>query len=206
MGISGIIFSPILAQIIDSGAEGWRTGYLVMAVVILAATVPAMLLVIKPTPKSVGLAPYGVAKSEARTTDSSGLTAAQAVRTKAFWGLVAFNGLAMFAGTILQFIPSYTQSLAETIPTVAAQTGTITSVALAGQTLGMLTLGAVDDRSLKLGLGCGLAAAVVGMGLLWLFRRSSRWSTWVRSSSACATPRRACSTRSCPERSSARAT
>ena len=33
----------------------------------------------------------------------------------------------------------------------------------------MLTLGAVDDRSLKLGLGCGLAAAVVGMGLLWLF-------------------------------------
>lgn len=175
MGVSGIVFSPILNSIIVSAPEGWRSAYVLVAVIVFIATVPLAALVVKPDPASLGLAPLGADEEEgpARRDVGGGATLSEAARCTSFWELVAFNGIVMAANTIMQFIPSYTQSFARSAPQIAALTGTVASMALLGQTLGMLFLGTVCDRSIKLGTGLGCAFGAMGMLVMWRFPSSS---------------------------------
>lgn len=169
MGVAGLVFSPILSSIISSDAEGWRTGYALVAATILLATVPLSLFVVKPTPASYNAEPFGTDHGSAEADGNAGARCSEALHCTSFWGLFAFNSFIMAGSTIMQFIPSYTQSFAETAPSVAALTGAVTSVALLGQTIGMLILGAVCDRSLRLGTGLGFVLGSCGMLLMWFF-------------------------------------
>ena len=138
---------------------------MVFAILILVVTLPFTIFVIRSTPEQMGLHPYGAtdqesAAAEAATTSADtgskgkkssepaastvGMTASQALRSPAFWALAIFCGLITMNQTIYQFLPSYAASL----PSMAAYTGLIASSCVAGQAIGKVILGMVNDGSI----------------------------------------------------------
>ena len=176
-GIGGVIFNPIGTALINSGAEGWRTAYFVFGLIVLVGTLPFTLLVVRSKPADKGLLPYGAEEAEASAEAAGeaeaepavdGMPASAAMKTTAFFALAAFCGLITLNQTIYQFLPSYAQSFADTLPAVAAASGVVASAAMAGQAIGKVLLGAINDKSVKLGICVGVGAGVIGVTLMWL--------------------------------------
>lgn len=86
-GFGGIILSPVNNWIISS--FGWRTSYLITGILILVLILPFTMFVIRLTPASVGLTPYGQkdmgTNNQAR--ELPGITQSQAVKSVSFWVL-----------------------------------------------------------------------------------------------------------------------
>lgn len=172
-GIGGVIFNPIGTAIIQSSPEGWRQAYLVFGVIILVGTLPFTLLVVRGKPADKGLLPYGAGEKDAADADSAatvgtqGVSAADAMRTPAFWAIVAFCGLITLNQTVYQFLSSYALSFSDSLPQIAAASGVVASAAMGGQAIGKVFLGSVSDRSVRLGAICGIAVGAVGVLLMW---------------------------------------
>lgn len=172
-GIGGVVFNPVGTALINSGAEGWRTAYLVFAAIVAVGTLPFTLLVVRSRPEDKGLAPYGAGEAaeggDAQQAEVTGVPAAQAMRMPAFFALAAFCGVITLNQTIYQFLAGYAQSFADTMPAIAAASGIVASAAMGGQAVGKVVLGAVNDRSVHAGVVLGIGAGVAGVTLMWLF-------------------------------------
>lgn len=173
-GIGGVIFNPIGTSIIQSGPEGWRAAYSIFAVIILIGTLPFTLFVVRSRPTDKGLLPYGAEDAAAASStriapEATGIMAADAMHSPAFWAIVAFCGLITLNQTVYQFLSGYAQSFADTLPEIAAASGVVASAAMGGQAIGKVFLGTVSDRSVKLGSICGVAAGVAGILIMWGF-------------------------------------
>lgn len=175
-GIGGVIFNPVGTALINSGTEGWRLGYLVFGIIILVGTLPFTLFVVRSKPEDKGLLPYGYHADKADSSDAAGATPEQpgveakvAMRTPAFVALLVFCGVITLNQTIYQFLPSYAQSFEDTMPAIAAASGVIASSAMAGQAIGKVLLGILNDRSPRLGMLFGIACGVAGVVVMWLF-------------------------------------
>lgn len=172
-GIGGVIFNPIGTAIIQSSPEGWRQAYLVFGIIILVGTLPFTLFVVRGKPADKGLLPYGAGEKDAADADGAatvgtqGVSAADAMRTPAFWAIVAFCGLITLNQTVYQFLSSYALSFSNSLPQIAAASGVVASAAMGGQAIGKVFLGSVSDRSVRLGAVCGIAGGVVGVLLMW---------------------------------------
>lgn len=172
-GIGGVIFNPIGTSIIKSSPEGWRQAYLVFGIIILVGTLPFTLFVVRSKPVDKGLLPYGAGESDAEsasagsTATAEGVSAADAMRTPAFWAIVAFCGLITLNQTVYQFLSSYALSFSDTLPQIAAASGIVASAAMGGQAIGKVFLGSVSDRSVRLGAICGICVGAVGVLLMW---------------------------------------
>ncbi|SFX54822.1 MFS transporter [Olsenella sp. kh2p3] len=172
-GIGGVIFNPIGTSIIQSGAEGWRTAYLVFGIIILVGTLPFTLFVVRSKPADKGLLPYGADEEDAEgesngaAAPAKGVSAADAMHTPAFWAIVAFCGLITLNQTVYQFLSSYALSFSNSLPQIAAASGVVASAAMGGQAIGKVFLGSVSDRSVRLGAICGIAVGAVGVLLMW---------------------------------------
>lgn len=171
-GIGGVVFNPVGTALINSGAEGWRTAYLVFAAIVAVGTLPFTLFVVRSRPEDKGLLPYGaneVGEKDAEAAEVSGVPAAQAMRMPAFFALAAFCGVITLNQTIYQFLAGYAQSFADTMPAIAAASGVVASAAMGGQAVGKVLLGAINDRSVHLGVFVGICAGAAGVTLMWLF-------------------------------------
>lgn len=172
-GIGGVIFNPIGTAIIQSSPEGWRQAYLVFGIIILVGTLPFTLFVVRGKPADKGLLPYGAGEKDAADADGAatvgtqGVSAADAMRTPAFWAIVAFCGLITLNQTVYQFLSSYALSFSNSLPQIAAASGVVASAAMGGQAIGKVFLGSVSDHSVRLGAICGIAGGVVGVLLMW---------------------------------------
>ena len=172
-GIGGVIFNPIGTAIIQSSPEGWRQAYLVFGIIILVGTLPFTLFVVRGKPADKGLLPYGAGEKDAADTDGAatvgtqGVSAADAMRTPAFWAIVAFCGLITLNQTVYQFLSSYALSFSNSLPQIAAASGVVASAAMGGQAIGKVFLGSVSDHSVRLGAVCGIAGGAVGVLLMW---------------------------------------
>lgn len=172
-GIGGVIFNPIGTAIIQSSPEGWRQAYLVFGIIILVGTLPFTLFVVRGKPADKGLLPYGADEKDAADADGAatvgtqGVSAADAMRTPAFWAIVAFCGLITLNQTVYQFLSSYALSFSNSLPQIAAASGVVASAAMGGQAIGKVFLGSVSDRSVRLGAICGIAVGAVGVLLMW---------------------------------------
>lgn len=92
-GLVSALLSPIVSRIINY--FGWRFGYRLIAVLILASVIPTVLFLIRETPEEMGLQPLGAdkvvrgtaQKSEEETAvrKKAGLTRIQALTSKTFW-------------------------------------------------------------------------------------------------------------------------
>lgn len=172
-GIGGVIFNPIGTAIIQSSPEGWRQAYLVFGAIILVGTLPFTLFVVRGKPADKGLLPYGAGEKDAADVDGAatvgtqGVSAADAMRTPAFWAIVAFCGLITLNQTVYQFLSSYALSFSNSLPQIAAASGVVASAAMGGQAIGKVFLGSVSDHSVRLGAICGIAGGAVGVLLMW---------------------------------------
>ena len=169
-GIGGVIFNPIGTSLIQSGPEGWRTAYFVFGLIVLVGTLPFTLLVVRSKPADKGLAPYGadeVATQADPAAEATGIPAAQAMKTPAFFALCAFCGIITLNQTIYQFLASYASSFEATLPQIAAASGVVASAAMAGQAIGKVVLGIINDRSVRMGIFFGLACGVAGVLMMW---------------------------------------
>ena len=170
-GIGGVIFNPIGTAIIQRGPEGWRTAYLAFGIITLVGTLPFTLFVIRTKPEDKGLMPYGAdeaqAEDNAEETAPEGVPASVAMRTPAFIAIVIFCGIITLNQTIYQFLASYATSFEATLPQIAAASGVVASAAMAGQAIGKVVLGVVNDRSVKLGIVFGIGCGVIGVLLMW---------------------------------------
>jgi MFS family permease len=176
-GIGGVIFNPVGGALIASGSDGWRMGYLVFGILALVISLPFTLFVVRSYPSDKGLLPYGDDGStgtEASTgatataqTKLSGVSSATAMRAPAFYALALFAGLVNFGSTIAQFLPSYASSFAETAPEIAALAAILASVSMAGQAIGKVLLGFINDRKVVIGLLTGLIFGICGVLAMW---------------------------------------
>ena len=178
-GIGGVIFNPIGTSLIASGAEGWRVAYRVFALITLVGTLPFTLFVVRSKPADKGLLPYG---ADAAKTDAAadapagaaavpaadGVSAAVAMKTPAFWALMVFCGIITLNQTIYQYLSSYALSFEGTLPEIAAASGVVASAAMAGQAIGKVVLGIVNDKSARLGVIFGIGCGVAGVLVMWL--------------------------------------
>ena len=171
-GIGGVIFNPIGTALIQGGPEGWRTAYLVFGIIVLVGTLPFTLLVVRSKPADKGLLPYGAEEVAAETSSAQksadGVSASVAMKTPAFVAIAIFCGVITLNQTIYQFLASYATSFEATLPQIAAASGVVASAAMAGQAIGKVLLGIINDRSVRLGIVFGLACGAVGVLLMWL--------------------------------------
>lgn len=177
-GIGGVVFNPLGTALISSGTEGWRMGYLVFGLIVLIVALPFTFLVVRSKPADKGLLPYGVEDTASEDSDAAegaaaasieqGVMAAQAMRMPAFFALVVFSFVITVNQTVYQFLPSYCLSFAGRAPAIAAISGVVASACMAGQAIGKVVLGVVNDKSAKLGLSLGVACGLVGVALMAL--------------------------------------
>ncbi len=170
-GIGGVIFNPIGTAMIQAGPEGWRTAYLAFGLITLVGTLPFTALVIRSNPADKGLAPYGAdevaAEGSTPAETPAGVPAAVAMRTPAFLAVAAFCGIITLNQTIYQFLASYATSFGDSLPQIAAASGVVASAAMAGQAIGKVILGTINDRSVRMGVAFGTGCGVAGVLLMW---------------------------------------
>ncbi len=173
-GIGGVVFNIVGSAIIASGDEGWRLAYLAFAALTLVGVLPLTTLAIRDTPEELGLVPYGAdggceGTGFSATADADeGPSAAKAMRMRSFWALFAFCGLITLNQNVFHLFASYASSFDKTAPQVAAAAGVVASVAMAGQALGKVLLGAINDRSVRAGVLFGMASGIAGATLMLL--------------------------------------
>lgn len=175
-GIGGVIFNPIGTALIQGAPDGWRTAYLLFGIIILVGTLPFTLFVIRSKPKDMGLLPYGAKEqgelidaNSPKATDAPGVSAKDALKLPAFFAMAAFCGLITLNQTIYQFLAGYAQSFTDSLPEVAAAAGVVASAAMAGQAIGKVLLGIINDKSVRAGIFFGLGSGALGISLMWLF-------------------------------------
>ena len=170
-GIGGVIFNPVGTALINMGPEGWRTGYLVFGIIVLVVTLPFTALVLRSKPSDKGLAPYGadevVDEGGKPAAVELGVSADKAMKTAAFFALAGFSFLITVNQTVYQFLPSYCASFSESVPEIAAVSGVVASACMAGQAIGKVVLGSVNDKSCKSGMALGIGCGIVGVALMW---------------------------------------
>ncbi len=171
-GIGGVIFNPVGTALINSGPEGWRTGYMVFGILILVCTLPFTLFVIRSAPQDKGLLPYGAEEivdesGKASAAAMTGVSANKAMKTGAFVLIAIFAFCITLNQTVYQFMPSYATSFSDTVPEIAAISGIIASSCMAGQAIGKVVLGAVNDKNAHAGLFLGMGCGFVGVALMW---------------------------------------
>ena len=152
--IGGVIFSPVVERLIST--YGWRFSDRAMGLIMLVIVVPVTYLVVRSTPKDVGLRPYGAENAAANGANTSnrtqgaqkeeaqvtGMTAAQARRSPILYVfLLAIFCMTFATGAALQ-LPVYLTDIGYG-SAVAAK---VVSGYMAVGIFGKLILGHVTDR------------------------------------------------------------
>ncbi|KQQ05943.1 MULTISPECIES: MFS transporter [unclassified Rathayibacter] len=164
--VGGAVFSPLIGSIISE--QGWRTAYVVTAIVVLVVLLPFTLFVAKLRPTGEQR-PFGhdpARQAETASIAMSGVSARRAFRSLPF-ACFALAGIALqFAGSLVQHLPTYLAATGLSL-TIASS---IYSVLLIGASVGKFAMGAAIDH-LRPGVAVGLFTliAVAGWGGLQLF-------------------------------------
>ncbi len=97
IGAAGFIFAPLVGSYLIP-SFGWRTSYLILAIIACVSLIPATLLIVKTKPSDIGLFPDGInptipkKTNEGSSVSSQGLSLKAAFITMAFW-LIAISYL-----------------------------------------------------------------------------------------------------------------
>ena len=169
-GVIGAIFNPIGTEIIRSGPEGWRSAYLLFGCLIMLGILPFTIFVIRNKPEDKGLEKLGADDPDIDDAAAGdGVAADVALKTSVFKLIGVFIIMNTVIQTLNSFIPSYAESLRAEFPAVADASGFLMSIVQVGNVLGLLALGFVNDRSVRLGCIVAGIAGAVGLVLLIVF-------------------------------------
>ena len=173
--IGGTVFSPMLSQVITN--IGWRTGYLIEALIVLIVCVPLSILVMRSRPEDKGLKPLGwddpkviEAAKQAEATGQDGITLKQAMKNPtAFILCCIFAGLANLGLTMNYFFPSFAQSIGYDLATGSLVASCVMFASLAGK----LILGWLNDRSIVVSNLVGCIPMIFGLAAMMLLGPSN---------------------------------
>ena len=167
MGIGGATFAQITGALIES--IGWRSTYMTLGIVVAIMIIPFSLLVIRTSPEKLNMKPYGAddvsEEDDKPAAPVTGLMKNKAIKTPAFYIILAFTGLFGLVSTVGFHVPNYIQSVG--FSAALAATG-VTCVTI-GQTAGKFILGAVNDKfGPKIALSAGIGSGIIGVLLLFI--------------------------------------
>lgn len=141
--LTGAIFSPIFTNLIAT--IGWEQSYQIMGLLIIAFTIPALIIPYTLDPRESGYLPYGQIEAEEGTADRKGMTIKREDQR-------SVNGLLfglMFAFTLLQTmligVPQHFPGFAETVDLTSEVGATMLSVAMLSSIVFKLGMGYVSD-------------------------------------------------------------
>lgn len=147
-GLLGAIAQPIIGYTIATAEHTWRTGYIGLGLVVIIIVVPTVLLIIRKSPQSIGLLPYGAQEVTGVTDETKsdevdkGVTLAIARKSSAFYSLFFFFLLITSIASFSIHIPSYIQSIGYD----AIFAGNAMAGYMIGVLLGALALGYLVDK------------------------------------------------------------
>ncbi|MCM3757912.1 MFS transporter [Sporosarcina aquimarina] len=147
-GLLGAIAQPIIGYTIATAEHTWRTGYIGLGLAVIIIVVPTVLLIIRKSPQSIGLLPYGAQEvtgvtDETKTDEvDKGVTLAIARKSSAFYSLFFFFLLITSIASFSIHIPSYIQSIGYD----AIFAGNAMAGYMIGVLLGALALGYLVDK------------------------------------------------------------
>ena len=176
-GIGGVIMNPILAWLIES--YGWRTAYVINAVIVGAVLMPFFLFVITLKPSDKGLKPYGYEEEGGQKEpdgtggashgdQAQGVLREDALRSPSIvFMFVIFVSVGLLGG-YSQLLTAYGISLglASTLAAV------LPSLSMAGNILGKILLGVINDKFG--GLTMMYSSLVIAMASLLLLLSGTR--------------------------------
>ena len=158
-GLGAAIMNPAASWIIE--VFDWRVGFIFSGAAALAVSIPAILILIKDTPESIGLEPYKVIGSGKTTTQGNssseleGLTLQQARKTPIFWLLaIALLGISISAAAPNFHTPPYLSDLGYDPRMISA----VIALCMVFLTVGKIIMGHVFDR-----LGTFVGGIALGM-------------------------------------------
>lgn len=171
-GIGAIVFNPVGGWIIEN--FGWRAGYLAFGLITACVGLPSAAFLIRNKPEDAGLAPWGK-RTDAQGSSQGGAVSAEsitqavkgvmfndAIRTPALWLVALYAGLMDVGITLNYYIPSYVSSLEFGI--FAAST--VSAAVMAGQMIGKILLGFINDINVKAGVVTAVGSGAVGVALM----------------------------------------
>lgn len=165
-GIGGVVWSSVGGVLIQT--IGWSATYLVFAGC-SALTIPVTLFMVASHPKDKGLVPFGATvealegmKPEERAAATVSVQASEAYRMPVFY-LICILCFTLNIGMYVYFmVPSYaaTLEIGVALPLLGA---TASSVAMAGQTVSKLILGAAGEKAPSISTIAALALGIAGV-------------------------------------------
>jgi len=170
-GIGGVVFNPLVQQIITE--YGWRKAELFIAAVVLATT-PIVLLIIRAEPAQKGLKPYGYKEENEQQEQkkaakpATGYTLKEAAKTPYFYILLFASFATTFvAGAMMQLSPYLTDLGYE--PMFAAQTVSLLAlISIFGRPL----MGVIHDKFKSTTAAC-IFFTSAAVGFLFLSNASN---------------------------------
>lgn len=167
MGVGGAIFAQVTGILIES--IGWRSTYIVLAIIVAVLILPFSIFVIRSKPEQLSMTAYGADQAARRTSTveapETGVLKGQAVKSPAFYLVVLFTGLFGLASTVSFHVPNFVQSVGFT----AAMAATGVTCVTIGQTGGKFLLGAINDKfGIKTALFFGIGGGMIGVVLLMI--------------------------------------
>ncbi len=189
IGFGALIFSPILNHIIYT--YGWRVSYIILGILTwLILTGASVVMVADPEEK--GMKPYGEEElvadmASSKTTDYQSTESVsmvsktvewgvdEAIRTKAFWGLVVLYMFGLFPIYMLAMhIVPHAIDMGISEGVAAGALGLIGATSIAGRLLG----GAIAER-LGWTKGLALSCFLTSLSVFWLIAIHNAWMLYV---------------------------
>ncbi len=106
-GIVAMVLSLVFPVVIES--MGWKTGYVLLGIVVFALTTPVGILLLKSSPKEIGLAAFGAGSNPSASSkmELHGVPYSSALKMPQLWAiLIAFLLLAVTV-TVTQHLAAY---------------------------------------------------------------------------------------------------
>lgn len=140
-GLAGALFSPIIQGVV-AGA-GWRAGQLLVAALMVALTLPAILLVPACDPSDAGMLPFGASEAPAKASPTAGKKAGKvSVDKLLFVAVVVYSGLCAAVSALPQHFPG----MAGAAGLGASVGATMISMCMITNTAGKILMGWLCDR------------------------------------------------------------
>ena len=162
-GIAGAVFSPIVSGIIQ--ANGWRTGYLFIALVMVIFNLPSILFLPCLKPETKGMKPLGERKVSAGTSASA--AGSGSVNGLLFAMVIVFAIICCGSTSLPQFFPGISGSYG-----MAASVGAgMLSVSMITNTASKIVLGAMIDKfGSRISILSYIVAVIFGIASILLIR------------------------------------
>jgi MFS family permease len=173
-GLGMVAVPPLTITLI--GAFGWKTSYLILGVVIMAAVIPLAQLM-RRDPREMGLLPDGAQQTTTGNPVLSepGLSVREALRTRQLWMVCSFYIAILYCGmTVLVHIVPHALDMGTSAGIAASFVSTIGGTSIVGR----LTMGFTGD---KIGHKRGIVVCFVVLvtALSWLQFASELWMLYL---------------------------